>query len=111
MPAPPSVQVKCAVTGLLFQPFAFGAGLNATVMVGDARSILMEPLVDVAVFPARSVAVPEIVCVPSVVTTASAGQPWIPDPPSAQVKCTVTGPVNHPCGFGDGLSDAAIVGT
>jgi hypothetical protein len=36
MPDPVSVQVKCTVIGTFSQPFAFGAGVNATVIVGLA---------------------------------------------------------------------------
>src|SRR5947199_242358 len=70
-PAPPSVQVKCTVTVLLFHPFAFFAGLSETVMTGGPKSILMGSLVTDAVLPALSVAVPRSVWLPSVATTAS----------------------------------------
>ena len=58
MPDPASVHVKCAVTGPLFQPFAFGAGVSETVIVGGPRSMLKASLVTAAVLPALSVAEP-----------------------------------------------------
>ena len=41
----------------LFQPFAFGAGVRAPVILGCVLSILTTGEVTVAVFPALSVAV------------------------------------------------------
>ena len=53
-----SEHVKCAVTGLLFQPFAFGTGVTAIVTIGAVRSMLKGALVTEAVCPAVSVTVP-----------------------------------------------------
>src|SRR5712691_2737017 len=52
-----SLQVKLTVTSVLFQPFAFGAGLRAAVIVGGVLSILTAGEVKVALFPARSATV------------------------------------------------------
>ena len=43
-----------------------------------------------AELPALSVATPVAVDIPSALYTASGGQVAIPEPPSEQVKCTVT---------------------
>ena len=63
MAVPPAAHVKCAVTAPLFHPFAFGAGLSATVIVGGAvfTTIVKGALVTVAVLPARSAVVPATV--------------------------------------------------
>ena len=58
MPDTVSVQVKCAVTGVLFQPLALAVGLSATMIVGFAWSTLTGALVTEAELPALSVAVP-----------------------------------------------------
>ena len=41
MPDKPSVQVNVTVTGVLFQPLAFGVGETEAVMTGDVLSKLM----------------------------------------------------------------------
>src|SRR4051794_1712249 len=105
-----SVAVNDTVTGLLFHPFALGAGEADGVTTGGVRSMLT-CAVAVADFPARSVVVPAIVWLaPSVVTTWSAGHDTIPEPGSVQVKCAVTGPLFHPFAFGCGDSDTVIDG-
>jgi hypothetical protein len=52
------VQVKLTVGSVLFQPFAFGAGLMLLVIVGAVVSRFMVTEV-VAVLPALSEAVPD----------------------------------------------------
>ena len=39
MPNPASTQLKLTVTLVLFQPFTFGGGLMAVVIVGGVRSV------------------------------------------------------------------------
>ena len=110
MPERVSLQVKCTVTGVLFQPFAFGGGLNEMAMAGGPMSMLNGPLVTDAVLPARSVAAPVTVWFgPSVVTTWSAGQTSMPEPLSLHVKCAVTGEPIHPPD-GAGVSETAMTG-
>src|SRR2546427_3308833 len=82
MPAPGSEQSKCTVTGLLFHPFAFGAGVSVALIDGGPKSILIASLVADAVFPALSVTVPMTVLMPSAVVTWSDGQVSTPDPGS-----------------------------
>jgi len=55
-----SEHVKLTVTSALFQPLAFGAGEAVAVIVGGVLSIFRLTLV-LAVFPALSVAVPEMI--------------------------------------------------
>lgn len=55
------VQVKFTVTGTaVYQPFAFGCGAALAEMVGGIVAILSVTLA-VAVFPAASVTVPEMI--------------------------------------------------
>src|SRR5947209_4941412 len=109
-PDNPSEQVKLAVTLLLFQLAALGAGESVVVTAGGVLSILrLRELL--AVFPALSVAVPEIVCfAPSVLTVVAAGQVATPDRLSEQVKDTVTLLLFQPAAFAAGLAVALIVG-
>src|SRR5258708_35829758 len=58
MPDTESEHTKWTVTGPLFHPFAFGAGLTVAVIVGDPVSMLNAGLVNVAGFPAFSLTVP-----------------------------------------------------
>jgi hypothetical protein len=55
--APPGVQVKLTVTGLLFQPAEFGEGATRGVMVGGVLEMFSVICAE-AVLPATSVAVP-----------------------------------------------------
>jgi hypothetical protein len=55
--APPAVQVKLTVTGLLFHPAEFGEGATSGVMVGGVFEMFSVICAE-AVFPATSVAVP-----------------------------------------------------
>lgn len=55
-----SVQLKVAFTLVLFHPAAFGAGESVVVIVGGVLSMLSVREL-VAVFPALSTAVPEMV--------------------------------------------------
>jgi hypothetical protein len=59
-PEPESKQEKFTVTLVLFQPLAFGVGDVAAITVGGVLSMLTITLV-VAVLPALSVAVPEMI--------------------------------------------------
>jgi hypothetical protein len=102
------------VTSLLFQPFAFGAGvLFVNAMTGEVLSILM-PVAETGELtcPTKSVHVPEgDVCpAPSVDTVTGALQNAIPDPASFPVKVTVTSVLFHPLAFADGLTLAVAVG-
>src|SRR6185436_19575696 len=54
-----SLQVKCTVTGPLFQPAKLAGGEAAPVMAGLVRSMLMPLTVALLLLPATSVAVPE----------------------------------------------------
>ena len=73
-PESASEQVKVTVTLELFQPLALAAGDCAAVMTGGVLSRLTVTLA-VAVFPAVSVAVPEMTWfAPSVLTTTGDGQ-------------------------------------
>src|SRR2546426_208101 len=110
MPAPGSEQSKCTVTGLLFHPFAFGAGVSVALIDGGPKSILIASLVADAVFPALSVTVPMTVLMPSAVVTWSDGQVSTPDPGSTHVKWAVTGPLYQPFAFGDGVSVTRMTG-
>ena len=93
-PEPASSHAKRTVTGLLTQPFAFGGGLSAKLMLGAVRSIPNDVLVTDAVLPAVSVAVPLTVKFdPSLVITWSPEQLAMPDPESLHVKWAVTGPL------------------
>src|SRR5262249_37490859 len=100
-PAPASAQVKCAVTGVLFQPLALADGLIDTFIVGAVTSMPNAALVTEAVLPALSVAVPTTVCAaPSALTIRSGGHDKTPESGSVHVKCAVTGPLTKPAAFG-----------
>ena len=58
MPDRLSSHAKLTVTGLLFQPCAFGGVDRELVMFGGVRSMLTFPIVTDAEFPARSIQVP-----------------------------------------------------
>src|SRR3954471_24140693 len=49
-----SLQVKCTVTGPLYQPLAFGLVIGAPAMLGAARSILTCTLLATSLLPALS---------------------------------------------------------
>jgi len=107
----PAVHVKVTVAFELFHPFTLGGGdTEATIVGGFFSSLTVTEAV--ALFPARSVAVPLTGVVPSVETTTGPGQTAIPEPPllSAQEKVTVTLDVFQPFPFGAGEADAVIVG-
>src|SRR5262245_23066263 len=65
----PPVQTKVTVTGLLFQPAAFGAGKAEATTLSGGKGCRVNVALVVDVFPALSVTVPLIVCSPAVVTT------------------------------------------
>src|SRR3954468_16704624 len=110
MPATGSAQMKRTVTGVLFQPLAFGGGANRAEMFGAPLSMRIGSLAVVARLPALSVTVSLTVVMPAAGVTMSAGHESTPDAGSTQVKCAVTGPVNHPFPFGPGDSVAMITG-
>ncbi len=94
----------------LFQPAALAAGDKVAVIVGGVLSIFSVTLV-VALFPAASVAVPEMICVaPSVVTVCGPGQLTTADVASLQANVTVTLLLFQPAAFGAGEAVAVIVG-
>ena len=65
----------------------------------------------VAVFPALSVAMPEITWLaPSPLTIVGAGQVAIPEPVSAQTNFTVTFVLFQPFALARGVATAVIVG-
>ena len=57
---PVSEHVKVTVTGELFQPAELGKGDRAAVITGGVDLTIFSVTLAVAVFPALSVAVPEI---------------------------------------------------
>src|SRR6516162_9357486 len=95
-PLSASEQVKVTVTAEELKPPASGGGLIVPEMVGGVLSRFM--VTDrVAVFPARSVAVPEISWLaPSVLTVTGDGQTAIPLVLSEHAKVTVTLELFHP---------------
>src|SRR5262245_12818318 len=110
--APGSPQVNVAVTLVLLQPFALGAGVRpAPAMVGAVLSILTVTTFEAVAWPALSVAVPWTgVPAVSAVRGTAAGQLATPDSPSSQAKETVTLDLFQPKALGPGLGVAAIVG-
>src|SRR5258708_3904555 len=101
---------KLTVTLELFQPAASGGGLIVPEMVGGVMSRFTVTDV-VAVFPAKSVAVPETTWfAPSMVTATGGGQNATPLVLSEHVKLTVTLELFHPAGFGSGLRLAEMIG-
>src|SRR5215831_11413509 len=105
-----SVAGKLTVTAVLFHPLLLGAGVRTGERLGGVVSIL-NVTERVAVLPARSTAVPVIVCcAPSVATVLGAEQKAIPLVLSAHVKLTVTGVWCHPATLGEETVVAVIVG-
>src|SRR5260370_4864173 len=101
---------KLTVTLELFQPAASGGGLIVPEMVGGVMSRFTVTDV-VAVFPAKSVAVPETTWfAPSMVTATGGGQNATPLVLSEHVKLTVTLELFHPAGLGSGLRLAVMIG-
>jgi hypothetical protein len=110
MPDPASVPLKLTVTFVLFQPLAFGAGKALALADGAILSIrTVTTLLAALTFPALS----EVVCAvdePEAVRSWSAGQDTMPEPPSVQVKCTVTLALYQPAAVGEVVAAATIVG-
>ena len=105
-----SVAVKLTTGLVLFQPAELGAGMIVEETMGTVLSIL-RVTVAVALFPARSVAVPEIIWpAPSAVTETGLGQVATPLVASEQVNVTVTLVLFHPAALGNGFTKAVIVG-
>lgn len=102
--------MNVTVTFILFQPAELAAGETDAEIVGRAcsRFTFAEA---VAVFPARSVAVPETAWfAPSLDIDEGEGQVAIPESESPHVKLTVTGAVSHPLEFGAGEIFGITVG-
>src|SRR5919201_4121926 len=96
-PESASVALKLTVTSVLFQPAAFGGGLEAAFRSGGVLSRFTVTLV-LAAFPARSVAVPVTTCLaPSPDTETGGGHAAIPLVASEQVKLTVASVLFQPC--------------
>src|SRR5882672_4959852 len=105
-----SVAEKLTTTGPLFQPSAFGAGADEAVTMGAVLSMFTVMLA-VAVFPALSIAVPEITWLaPSALTIVFAGQVLMPEPVSEQMNFTVTFVLFQPFALAAGVATAVIVG-
>ena len=102
--------MKLTVTSLWFHPALFGAGDNDADTPGVVLSRLIVADVE-AVFPAASVATPEITWwAPSVFTATGLGQFTIPESASLQVKVTTTLALVQPAALGAGKALAVIVG-
>jgi hypothetical protein len=109
-PEVPSVQVNVTVTSELFHLATLAAGLAAAEMEGAVLSMLSVTLA-VAVFPALSVACPEITWfAPYALTRTGAGQAVTPEVASLQVNVTVTLELFHPAALAPGLAAAEIDG-
>jgi hypothetical protein len=104
------VHVKLTVTAELFQPFAFGCGEMAAVIVGGVFAIFRLTCPAFELF-AASVTVPETVCpAPSVVIVCAGEQLVIGDVDCVQVKLTVTFVLFHPWALGEGETEPAMDG-
>lgn len=86
--AKPAVQVYVTVTGVVFQPFALGAGEADAIIVGGVVLTFSVTLAD-ALFPALSMAVPLITWLAPCATVCGFGQEAIPDNESVQLNVTV----------------------
>src|SRR5262245_29498577 len=108
-----SPHVKCAVTGPVFQPAAFGGGVSATPIVGGTRSMLMPLTVAVPTLPARSTACP-VADWPAPFDERVFGCERLPgatpDRPSVAVNVTTTDELFQPSAFGDGAAEACTAG-
>ena len=85
----PPVHWKLTVTGVLFQPAAFGAGAADATTCNGGNGCRLNWMLVVPVLPALSVALPLIVCRPAVVTVTGEAQMATPDRLSVQVNVTV----------------------
>jgi len=113
IPEPASAQAKVTVTGSVRTPLLppDDDAADAT-MEGDVLSRLtVTDVLEVALPPATSTAVPVITCpAPSLVTVIGAGHVAMAKFASLQVKVTVTFVLFHPLAFGGGLTVAVMTG-
>src|SRR5207248_1680570 len=113
MPLPTSAQVKWAVTGELFQPLAFGAGVRLTPIDGLVWSMLMLDRVTEPTLPAMSVAWPVADWLaPSAVNMMGGVRlpGRTPDSESEAVNVTITGLLFQPPAFAAGDCVAVTAG-
>jgi hypothetical protein len=111
-PGEGSLTAQLTVTGVVFQPAVFGAGLTVGVTTGGVLSILM-PLAEAVVLtlPATSVHVPVADNpAPSVLSVTGEVQVAIPDKASVPVKDTTTLVLFQPAALGAGVAAATAVG-
>jgi hypothetical protein len=105
------VHWKLTVTGVLFQPAAFGAGALEAITLSGGNGWKLNWMLVVPVLPAISVALPLMVCRPAVVTVTGEGQMATPDKLSLQVNATVAETaVTNPFASGSGETAAVTVG-
>src|SRR5881397_536314 len=99
------------VTLVLFQPFAFAAGLGPTkLIVGLVLSIFTSPSVLLATLPARSWHVPvPCWCMPSVEIVCESEAAITPDRLSEQVQLSATSTLFQPLAFLAGLWLAELI--
>ena len=106
------MQVKLTVTGLLFQPFEFGPGDFEPDIVGPVSSILTITETEID-RPAPFVAL-QVIVVPDVSACSTVVphpvEETMPDSGSETVQLTVTSPLFHPLGLGEGVAVGVITG-
>jgi hypothetical protein len=107
--ANPAIHLYLTVTGVVFHPFALGAGDTLAVIVGKVVLTFNVTLVD-ALFPATSVAVPVITWLAPCATVTGPGHEAIPEIASEQVNVTVAFWLIHPLLLGAGETAAVITG-
>ena len=96
MPEPVSVHSNVTVTGVLFQPFAFGGGDWLARIPGGVLSRLMVTIAE-AVLPATSVTVPLTTCpAPSVETSCGTAHVATPERSSEHSNVTRTSALFQP---------------
>ncbi len=106
-----SEQEKLMVTGPLFQPLVLALGDLEAVMAGGVRSMLIDPTVIEAEFPALSVHVPVADWAePSELIVLGTDTEATPESESEQVKLTVTGELFQPKELAFGVLEPAIFG-
>src|SRR5713101_5658661 len=109
-PLSASPQVNVTVTIELFQPAASGGGLMVPEIAGGVLSRFTVRDAG-AVFPARSVAVPEMTWLaPSVLTVIGDGQEATPLVLSEHVKLNVTSELYQPAALGGAEGFTVMVG-
>jgi hypothetical protein len=110
VPLNESLQLNETITSELFHPAAVGDGLIEALMLGIVLS-MFSVTAAVAVFPALSVAVPEITWpAPSLLTITGDGHAAIPLSASLHAYVTVTLELFQPKEFGVGIAIAEMVG-